>query len=242
MNFAAVASILSAAFAVVVGLRWWRSRVPSFACWALGLTIVALAAGSQSLGEHYGFQDHVTLFRLFYLLGGALGVVYLALGTIYLSAPRRLARVVTVVLLVYTVATAIDAFIAPVNAAKLDNPAGILGGAFHSIAPPIQVALVTFNILGAEVFAGGAAWSAWRFIRDRAGMDRIACNVLLTAGALLITAGISAAKITNGSLDTLGAYEAGGVAVMFAGFLCLGWSRLAAVGRSTLPTVATGAR
>jgi hypothetical protein len=73
-------------------------------------------------------------------------------------------------------------------------------------------------------------------------MDRIVCNVLLTAGALLITAGISAAKITNGSLDTLGAYEAGGVAVMFVGFLCLGWSRLAALGRSTLPTAATGAR
>jgi hypothetical protein len=66
------------------------------------------------------------------------------------------------------------------------------------------------------------------------------CNVLLTVGALVITAGISAAKITNGSLDTLGAYEAGGVAIMFVGFLCLGWSRLASVGRSTLPTAATG--
>ncbi len=53
MNFAAVASILSAAFAVVVGLRWWRSRAPSFACWALGFTIVALAAGLRWLRATY---------------------------------------------------------------------------------------------------------------------------------------------------------------------------------------------
>ena len=240
MNFAGIASILSAAFALVVGVRWMRSRRAPFACWALGLLIVAGAAGAQSLGEHLGFENHVALFRTFYLLGGALGVVFLALGTLYLSGPRRVAEVATGVLVVYAVAAAVDASIAHVVVTKLDSPAGILGGAFDSIALPIQVALVTFNILGAAVFAGGAAWSAWRFIRDGAGMDRIVCNVLLTVGALVITAGISAAKITNGSLDTLGAFEAGGVAIMFVGFLCLGWSRLASVGRSTLPTAATG--
>ncbi len=48
------------------------------------------------------------------------------------------------------------------------------------------------------------------------------CNVLLTAGAFVIAAGFSAAKIAGGSLDTLGVYEAIGIAVMFAGFLSIG--------------------
>ena len=75
---------------------------------------------------------------------------------------------------------------------------------------------------------------AWRFIRERTHLDRIVCNVLLTAGALVIAAGFSAAKITTatghctlGSLDYLGAYEAIGMAVMFAGFLSSGGSACA---------------
>jgi tRNA A-37 threonylcarbamoyl transferase component Bud32 len=47
-------------------------------------------------------------------------------------------------------------------------------------------------------------------------------NVLLTAGAFVIAAGFSAAKLAGGALDTLGLYEAIGIAVMFAGFLSIG--------------------
>jgi hypothetical protein len=47
--------------------------------------------------------------------------------------------------------------------------------------------------------------------------------VLLTAGALVIAVGFSAAKTLGiGNLDVLGAYEAAGIAIMFAGFLALG--------------------
>ena len=55
------------------------------------------------------------------------------------------------------------------------------------------------------------------------GIDRVICNVLLTAGALIIAVGFSAAKTVGiGNLDVLGAYEAAGIAIMFGGFLALG--------------------
>jgi hypothetical protein len=60
-------------------------------------------------------------------------------------------------------------------------------------------------------------------MRERAGVDRVVCNVLLTVGALVIAFGFSAAKTLGiSSLDVLGGYEAAGMAVMFAGFLSLG--------------------
>ena len=136
---------------------------------------------------------------------------------------------------------AVDAFVAPVDTASLATPCGLFGGAFSSVAP-VALAAVIFNIVGTVVFVGGAAWSGWRFLRERTHLDRMVCNVLLTAGALVIAAGFSAVKVstatghcTLSSADYLGGYEAVGMAVMFAGFLSLGRLRLHSPGRSNLP-------
>jgi hypothetical protein len=247
INLAGLAALLSLLFAMVVGARWLRSRRPAFFFWGLGLLIFAAAAASQSLGESRGFASNVLLFQLFYLLGGALGVIYLALGTLYLLAPRRVADISALVLLAFTVLVAVDAFVAPIDRSQLASPCGVLGKAYSSAAP-ITAAVIAFNIVGTLVFVGGAAWSAWRFIRDRAGFDRIVCNVLLTAGGLVIAYGFSAAKITSAgtcsvtSLDFLGAYETIGVALMFAGFLALGRVRASIPRRTTAPPAAAGAR
>jgi len=85
------------------------------------------------------------------------------------------------------------------------------------------IGVVFLNIIGTLVLVGGSAWSAYRFIRDRAGIDRVICNVLLTLGALIIAVGFSAAKTVGiGNLDVLGVYEVVGIALMFGGFLALG--------------------
>jgi hypothetical protein len=215
----ALAAVLAAAFGLVVLDRWRRSRRPAFAAWSAGLFVFAAAALTQAIGQAGGFS--VPLFRAFYLLGGVLGVIYLALGTVFLLAPPRVGRICAAVLLVLTVVVAVDAAFVPVDAARLGTPAGVLGDAITGHGNPLYVAAVVFNILGSAVLIGGSAWSAWRFARTRAGLDRVVCNVLLTAGALGIAAGFSAAKARGGSLTTLGVYEAAGIAVMFAGFLSL---------------------
>jgi hypothetical protein len=103
----------------------------------------------------------------------------------------------------------------------------VLGGtAQHPTFPQgslLYVGVVVLNIVGTVVLVGGSAWSAYRFFRRRAGIDRVACNVLLTIGALLIAYGFSAAKTLGvSSIDILGGFEAAGIAIMFAGFLSLG--------------------
>lgn len=216
---AIVASAVSAVFSLVVFTRFTRSRRPAFAAWTAGLLIFAGAAACQAAGEHAGFN--APLFRAFYLLGGVLGVIWLSMGTLFLLAPRRVARAATIVLAVVTVALAVDAAIVPVDTARLGSAAGVLGDAISS-GSALHLGAVILNIVGTLILVGGSGWSAYRLLRDRGGMDRVVCNVLLTLGALVIAAGFSAAKIAGGSLDSLGVYEAVGIAVMFVGFLSLG--------------------
>ncbi len=220
MGSAVAACLLGAAFSAVVWTRWWRSRRPAFAAWGIGLAIFAAAALTQALGQAFGFS--VPLFRAFYLLGGVLGVIYLALGTTFLMAPARVAKLCAAVLALLTLILAVDAAVVPVNASKLNTSAGVLGGALVGHGTPLFVAAVTFNILGTLVLAGGSAFSALRFIQRRAGIDRVFCNVLLTIGALAVALGFSLAKTVGGNLPELGVFESIGAAVMFAGFLSLG--------------------
>jgi hypothetical protein len=216
---AIVASAISLIFAWVVFTRFTLTGRPAFAAWTAGLLIFAAAAACQAIGERTGFN--APLFRAFYLLGGVLGVIWLSMGTLFLLAPRRVARAATLGLVVVTLVMAVAAAVVQVDASRLDSAAGVLGDAI-SHGSPLQLGAVILNILGTLILVGGSGWSAYRLVRDRGGVDRVVCNVLLTAGAFVIAAGFSAAKIAGGALDTLGVYEAIGIAVMFAGFLSIG--------------------
>ncbi len=238
MGAAVAAAVLGAAFSAVVWGRWWRSRRPAFAAWGSGLAIFALAALTQAVGQAQGFS--VPLFRAFYLLGGVLGVIYLALGTVFLMAPRRVARTSAAVLVALTLLLAVDAALVPVDAARLATVRGVLGGALGNQVTPLFLAAVIFNIVGTVVLVLGSAFSAVRYLRSRAGVDRVLCNVLLTAGALVVAGGFSAAKTVGGSLTQLGIAEAIGIAVMFAGFLSLG--RVGVPSRARAPLAQTASR
>jgi hypothetical protein len=216
---AIVAAAVSVIFAWVVFTRFTLTGRPAFAAWTTGLLIFAAAATCQAIGERTGFN--APLFRAFYLLGGVLGVIWLSMGTLFLLAPRRVARAATLTLVAVTLALAVDAAVVQVDTSRLGSASGVLGDAI-SHGSPLQLGAVVLNILGTLILVGGSGWSAYRLVRDHGGVDRVVCNVLLTAGAFVIAAGFSAAKIVGGSLDTLGIYEAIGIAVMFAGFLSIG--------------------
>ena len=224
MLLSVLAAVLSAAFAVVVGRSWVRTGRSAFLCWAAGLLIFSAAAVAQAVGQARGFDE--TTFRVFYLLGGILGVAYLALGTVHLMAPAGWARGATIGLLVLSVVAAVAVALAPVDTSQLGTSKGVIGDAFTGSSTALVRGLAAvLNAVGTLILVGGSGWSAWRFWRERRGIDRVVCNVLLTAGALVVALGLTVARLVGdaaGGIAALGAFEAAGIGIMFAGFLSLG--------------------
>src|SRR2546423_5304759 len=89
---------ISAAFAVTL-LRQYRGKPrPYLLAWSVALGIYAVAALTEVIGAAAGWDP--LLYRTYYYFGGILVVGVLALGSIYLLAPRfgRTALLVLVVL------------------------------------------------------------------------------------------------------------------------------------------------
>jgi hypothetical protein len=83
---AAVATAVSALFAVTLLRRWWergRSRLPLL-IWGVALVMFSVASGGLLAGVIGGWST--TEFRIFYLFGAVLNVPWLALGSIVVNA------------------------------------------------------------------------------------------------------------------------------------------------------------
>lgn len=83
---AALATGVSAVFALTLFRRWWtRGRASRpLLIWGLALTMFSIASGALLSGVIGGWTD--TEFRTFYLFGGVLNVPWLALGSIAVNA------------------------------------------------------------------------------------------------------------------------------------------------------------
>ena len=82
-----LSSVLSFAFAVMVGDQWLRRRQPYQLVWTIGLLWYGISAGTEFLGSAFGWSE--ALYRAWYLIG-AFGVAsYLGLGTVFLLNRTR---------------------------------------------------------------------------------------------------------------------------------------------------------
>jgi hypothetical protein len=225
---AAAAALVAVAFALSTFERWLERRRRHELAWAVSL--VMFAAGSAALwyGAAAGW-DEVT-FRLFYLFGAVLNVPFLALGTVYLlGGVRRGDRWAVVVALGSAFAAGVMAVAplrGPVPAHRLPQGSDVFG------ALPRVLAAVASGV-GATVVLVGAAWSAWRFWRDRRAAPSgrptarlVGANVLIASGTLVLGAG----GLFNSVLDEMEAFAVTllvGIVLLFAGFLLATTSRSA---------------
>ena len=96
--YALAATAISAAFAGTLWTRYRAKPRPYLLVWSIALAIYAIAAFTEVIGAAAGWSP--LLYRTYYYFGGILVVGPLALGTIYLLAPRysRLALWILLVL------------------------------------------------------------------------------------------------------------------------------------------------
>src|ERR1700716_4747615 len=95
--YALAATAISATFALTLWAQYRSKPRPYLLAWAVALAIYAVAALTEVIGAAGGWSP--LLYRTYYYFGGILVVGPLALGTIYLLAPRysRLALWILVV-------------------------------------------------------------------------------------------------------------------------------------------------
>ena len=204
-----VTTLVSGAFAVAVAVRYLRKRRPSLLAWAIGLLLFAVAAFNGFLARTGGATD--VEYRLFYLFGAIANVAWLALGTVFIVAPRY-GRAALAAVLALSVVSSYAVFATPVDiAVAVDTGKGFPDGSLPRILAAIG------SGVGSLVLIGGALWSAWVFLRRRDQGRRALANAVIAVGVFIAAAGGTAAF--TGASGILELTNLIGVSVMFVGFL-----------------------
>ena len=204
-----VTTVVSGAFAVAVALQFMRKRRPSLLAWAIGLLLFTVASFMGFLARSGGATD--VEYRLFYLFGAITNVAWLALGTVYIVAPRY-GRIALGIVLALSVVAMYAVFASPVDmAVAVDTGKGYPDGSLPRILAAIG------SGLGSLVLIGGALWGAWVFFRRRHQGRRALANTVIAVGVFIVAAGGTVAF--TGASGILEFTNLVGVSVMFVGFL-----------------------
>jgi hypothetical protein len=209
VSAAALSAVVSAVFAVVMGVRYARRRRAHQLAWTIGLAMFAAAAVAGAMARMAGATE--SEYRVFYLFGAILNVAWLALGTLFLLVPR-VARWAVWGVVALTVIAAGAVFTAPV-----DLSAAVDTGRGFDAAPLPRILAGIGSGLGSVILIGGALWSAWVFLRRRHEGRRALGNVIIAAGVLVAAVGGTAAF--TGASGVVEWTNFAGVTLIFMGFL-----------------------
>ncbi len=185
-----------------------NDRGNALRAWAFALAQFAIAAGALAWGVGFGWTE--AAYRVFYLFGAVLNVVWLGLGTIWLLAERRTASVATGAVIGLS---GFAAFIVLTALLASGAPAALAGSFPHaSDVMPIEARVVSrvFSTVGSVVVLGGLLVSLRRR-RHTLGLS------LLATGVLVVAVVSSLARTGRVSYFSVGL--AIGVALMYLGFI-----------------------
>ena len=203
------AALVALAFAMCTFERWLARRRPHELAWSVALAMFSLASGALAAGAALGWGP--VTFRLFDLFGAIVNVPILALGTVYLLAPRRRADMTAVGVGLFAAFAAGVVAVAPFTA---DLPREELARGSEVFGPLPRILAAAASGLGALVIIAGAVWSAARIRRARA----VVANSLIALGTVIT----GASGLLNSVLDEMDGFAVAlvtGISVLFAGFL-----------------------
>jgi len=217
--YALAATLISAAFAGTLWMQYRARPRPYLLVWAIALGFYAIAALTEVIGAAGGWTPF--LYRTYYFFGAIILVGVLALGTIYLLAPRfsRIALWTLIVLAAVGLAGVLGAQLQAVRLETHQVPNAdtiqVQGGLFSVLAILMAVLI---NIVGSLILIGGAVWSAYSAWRRGGAPSRVLANVLIAAGALIVATASSLTRLFH-VYEVFYVGQAIGVLVMFGGFL-----------------------
>lgn len=205
-------TLISGIMALIMFQRMRQKIRAQEAAWAIAFTMFALAAGSQVVGDIYGWRP--VLAKLYYLCGATLVVGWLGLGTwLVLVKNDRLRSWGTWLTILFSGYALGLMTLVPVDQSALAETG------WHALQKPTVLTILTisFNSLGTLVLVGGALWSAWVFWRRGIMRARMYGLLLLAGGALTVAAGGSLTRF--GHEEYLYIAMSIGVSLIFWGYL-----------------------
>jgi hypothetical protein len=213
LALAAAATLLALAFALCTLERWLDRRKPHEAAWTAALFLFAAASAALWAGAAFGWNG--LWFRLFYLFGAIVNVPYLALGTVYLLADRRVAQRVAIGVHAFAFFSAgvlaVAPLTGPIRGTTLPQGSDVFGVVPRSLA-------AAGSGIAAVVIVAGAVWSAGRLARRRSTRRLAFANALIAVGTVVLGAGGILNSVLN-EMDGFAISLVAGISVIFAGFL-----------------------
>jgi hypothetical protein len=201
------AALVALLFAGRLASSWLHRRAAQKLLWGIGFALFALAAATEAIAFRYGWTP--SLFRLYYLAGGVLTVVYLGAGSAWLVLPKRARDVMLGALSTATAAAIGAVLLAPVHAATLAATSAGRPPSNHALGGHAFVWAITLNSFGTLFLIGGSAWSIVR-------RQRVRANIWIGAGALVTAVATGLSRADAYSLVYAG--QLVGIALMFCGF------------------------
>jgi hypothetical protein len=179
--------------------------------WALGIATYGVGTLTESLTTLLGWQEPI--FRAWYVSGALLGAAPLAQGTVYLMLSRKVAHMLTVLLILYIVVASVAVYLSPIDYAAVETHR-LSGKVFawqwvRMFSPLVNLYAVVFLI-------GGAIASAFRYSADVSTRHRMWANVLIAIGAIL--PGIGGTATRMGHVEVLYVTELAGMLLTWAGY------------------------
>ena len=211
-----VATVLMFAFAAIVLQKFVQRRHLHNLFWGVGLAMFGIGTFAEA---YLAIAWSDALFRAWYVFGAMLNAGWLGHGSLILLARRPWLRFVTAALVVLSAVGIIATFTIPINSAAFTTTMAV-GEQYKAILPPgAPVRLLTpiFNIYGTIFLVGGAFYSAYLYRRKQMAAHRVAGNILIAVGALVIAAAGTLTRLFFGGLLSISELIA--AVLMFGGFM-----------------------
>ncbi|QBD81516.1 hypothetical protein EPA93_38325 [Ktedonosporobacter rubrisoli] len=179
------------------------------------------------------------LFRIYYILGGALTPAWLGLGSVALVSNGKITRIYLTLLYLLSVLATFFIFFASINMPVLSQIVGTPGTG--TLRPgPWLVFLIILNTLGVVTVVGVAIYSGWKLLRKQQSLGAglrtsnvLWANILILVGDLFNAAAGTLARVL-GLENIFWLIMALGWIILFIGVLLA--SRRSSAARPTSPT------
>jgi hypothetical protein len=206
-----ITTIIALSLAVSVGQRYRERGGPHLLWWTIGALTYAAGTAVEASVTLFGWNEW--LFRSWYITGALLGGAPLAQGAVYLHLPRRVANILSAILVAVVLTASMFVLLVPIQYDLVE--AHRLTG--RVMAWPWVRAFSPFINLYAFVFlVGGAIKSAVQFWRRRETRLRAEGNALIAIGALL--PGIGGSFTRFGYTEVLYVTEFLGIILIYLGY------------------------